>query len=121
MSLRIRRLKLLVVTEKANYGTDIVFPDGLVFLRSENTSGKSTCLKAIVYALGLERIFGPASQPPLTPAMTSLIEDGEEELPVLESQVLLEIENARGEALTIQRQVVGERDCLTQWKVRRTM
>jgi len=112
VSLRIRRLKLLVVTESANYGADIKFSDGLVLLRAENTSGKSTCLKAIVYALGLERIFGPANQPPLTPAMTSLIEDGTQELSVLESQVLLEIENARGEVLTIQRQVVGplERD-----------
>ena len=30
MSLRLRRLKLLVVTEAARYGTDITFPDGLV-------------------------------------------------------------------------------------------
>lgn len=112
MSIRIRRLKLLVVTEGANYGTDIAFPDGLVLLRAENTTGKSTCLKAIVYALGLERMFGPANQPPLTPAMTSLIKDGDEELAVLESQVLLEIENANGEVLTIQRPVIGslERD-----------
>src|SRR5438270_7520560 len=112
MSIRIRRLKLLVVTEGANYGTDIAFPDGLVLLRAENTTGKSTCLKAIVYALGLERMFGPANQPPLTPAMTSLIKDGDEELAVLESQVLLEIENANSEVLTIQRPVIGslERD-----------
>lgn len=112
MSLRVRRLKLVVVTEAATYGTDIQFPNGLVLLRADNTSGKSTCLKAIVYALGLERMFGPANQPPLTPAMRSVIEDGEVEIPVLESQVFLEIENARGDFLTIQRQVVGppERD-----------
>ena len=110
MSLRIRRLRLLVVTEQDNYGADIVFPDGLVLLRAENTSGKSTCLKAIVYALGLERMFGPANQPPLTPAMTSMIEDGDKELPILESQVFLEIANGGGETLTLQRQVVGSSD-----------
>jgi hypothetical protein len=65
MSLRIRRLKLLVVTEKGDFGADIKFPDGLVLLRADNTSGKSTCLKAMIYALGLERMFGPANQPPL--------------------------------------------------------
>jgi hypothetical protein len=112
MSLRLRRLKLSVATEAARYGTDITFPDGLVLVRAENTTGKSTCLKAVVYALGLERMFGPANQPPLTPAMRSMIKDGEIEIPVLESQVFLEIENDRGEFLTIQRQVVGspERD-----------
>ena len=110
MTLRIRRLKLVVVTDAANYGADIEFSNGLVLLRADNTRGKSTCLKAIVYALGLERMFGPASQPPLTPAMRSLIKDQETELPVLESQVLLEVENAAGEFLTIQRQVVGSSD-----------
>jgi hypothetical protein len=112
MSLRIRRLKLLVVTEGANYGADISFSNGLVLLRAENSTGKSTCLKSIVYALGLERMFGPGNHPPLTPAMTSVIKDGKEEFAVLESQVFLEIANATGDFLTIQRQVVGpsERD-----------
>ena len=57
-------------------------------------------------------MFGPANQPPLTPVMRSVIKDGKIEIPVLESQVFLEIENDRGEFLTIQRQVVGspERD-----------
>jgi len=110
MSLRIKRLKLLVVTETEHYGADISFPDGLMLLRAENTSGKSTCLKAIVYALGLERMFGPANQPHLTPAMTSMIEDGDKEFPVLESQVFLEIRNAANNTLTLQRQVVGPPD-----------
>ena len=107
MSLRIRRLKLLVVTEKGDFGADIKFPDGLVLLRADNTSGKSTCLKAMIYALGLERMFGPANQPPLTPAMTALLEEGVQEHSVLESQVFLEIENGRSEILTLQRQVAG--------------
>jgi hypothetical protein len=107
MSLRIRRLKLVVVTDKGDFGADIKFPDGLVLFRADNTSGKSTCLKAIVYALGLERMFGPANQPPLTPALTSLLEEGIQEHSVIESQVYLEIENRKSERLTIQRQVTG--------------
>lgn len=107
MSLRIRRLKLHVVTANGDFGTDISLPDGLVLLRADNTSGKSTCIKAAIYALGLERMFGPANQPPLTPAMTSLLEEGVEERNVLESQVFLEIQNDRNESLTMCRQVVG--------------
>lgn len=110
MSLRIRRLKLVVVTDKGNFGTDIPFPDGLVLLRADNTTGKSTCIKAMVYALGLERMFGPANQPPLTPAMTSLLEEGAEEHSVIESRVFLEIQNHRGETLTIRRQVTGSEE-----------
>jgi hypothetical protein len=107
MSLRIRRLKLLVVTEKGDFGADIKFPDGLVLFRADNTSGKSTCLKAIIYALGMERMFGPVNQPPLTPALTSLLEEGIKEHSVIESQVFLEIENGKKETLTLQRQVTG--------------
>jgi len=107
MSLRIRRLKLVVVTDKGDFGADIKFPDGLVLFRADNTSGKSTCLKAIIYALGLERMFGPVNQPPLTPALTALLEEGIQEHSVIESQVFLEIENERSERLTLQRQVTG--------------
>ncbi len=78
-----------------------------MLLQAENTSGKSTCLKAIIYALGLERMFGPANQPPLTPAMISLLEEGVEEHSVIESRVFLEIENHRQETLTVRREVAG--------------
>jgi hypothetical protein len=119
MSLRIRRLKLLVVTDRGDFVTDISFPDGLVLVRADNTSGKSTCIKAIIYALGLERMFGPANQPPLSPAMMSLLEDGADERVVIESEVFLQIENGRGDSMTIQRKVSGpsERDwrLVTVW------
>jgi hypothetical protein len=42
--------------------------------------------------------------------MTRYVEDGDREIPVLESEVLLEIENHRGERLAIQRSVLGQRD-----------
>ena len=41
------------------YGTDIAFAPGLNVIRAPNTSGKSTCIQAIIYALGLEGMLGP--------------------------------------------------------------
>ena len=110
MSLRLRQLVLRVQTGEGLYGTRIQFGDGLVLLRANNNMGKSTCLQAIIYALGLERMLGPSSSIPLPHAMTRYVEDGNREIPVIESEVLLEIENHRGERLAIQRSVLGQRD-----------
>jgi hypothetical protein len=119
VSLRLRQLKLEVVTDAGMYGCSIPFGDGLVVLRAENTTGKSTCIKSIVYALGLERMFGPGSEPPLPPAMRSLLEDGDREHRVIESSVFLEVENHHGKRVTFGRQVAGagERDwrLITVW------
>ena len=110
MSLRLQQLHLRVQTRDGLYGARIKFEHGLVILRAENSMGKSTCVQAAIYALGLERMLGPSSVVPLPHVMTRYVEDGSRELPVLESEVLLEIANVRGETLTIQRGVVGERD-----------
>jgi hypothetical protein len=91
------------------------FPDGLVLLHVRNTSGKSTALKSIIYALGLEKMFGPANHPPLTPAMTSAIKEGDDEFPVVESYVWLEIENHLSQRITIRRKVIGE--AAPNWKI----
>src|SRR5258707_721013 len=79
MSLRIRGLDLRVLTEKGLYGVQLSFGDGLVVLRAENSSGKSTCLMSILYALGLEGMLGPSHIPPLSEAMVRRItgQDGD--------------------------------------------
>ena len=110
MSLRLRQLELRVQTSEGLFGTRIRFSDGLVLLRAENNMGKSTCIQGIIYALGLDKMLGPSGAIPLPHAMTKYVEDGIRELPVLESEVLIEIENHKGEFLTIQRGVVGQRD-----------
>src|SRR5947208_2083212 len=97
MSLRLRQLALRAQTAKGLYGTRITFSDGLVVLRANNNMGKSTCLQAIIYALGLEKMLGPSSSIPLPHSMTRYVEDGDDEIPVLESEVLLEVENHQGE------------------------
>src|SRR5436190_6953661 len=109
MSLRIRRLKLVVDTPAGPYGTDLSFGDGLVLLNLDNSRGKSTALKAIIYALGLERMFGPVAKPPLTPALSAALKDElGQELRVIESRVFLEIENHDKKRLTIRRKIAGQ-------------
>jgi hypothetical protein len=105
--LRIQRLKLLATTAKGNYSADLRFEKGLVLLHKDNTRGKSTALKAIIYALGLERVFGPVDQPPLPPVLTSELKDAAGEWAVAESWVFVEIGNADGRTATLRRKIAG--------------
>lgn len=108
MSLRIRALKLTAETERGQFQRELSFADGLNILHADNSAGKSTCLQAIVYALGLEGMFGPSHDVPLPHAMTDFLDAPDDvRLAVIESHVTLEIENGGGERLTMWRQVKG--------------
>lgn len=107
--LEIRRLKIIAKTSVGDYGVDIPFERGLFILRVENTHGKSTCMNAIAYALGMEKALGLADvKLPFPPSLTKEIEDENGiEMPVISSLVLLEIGNGEGEVVTIKRQILG--------------
>lgn len=117
--MRIRRLQIRVTTADGLHGTTIDFPDGLVLLWADNTMGKSTCLKAVLYALGMEAMLTASHvDVPLTPAVMSCIEtEDKRELKVLESEVLLEIENPDQKRMAIRRTIKGTRDIhlVTVW------
>jgi hypothetical protein len=112
MSLRLRHLRLRSETEIGPFGADLPFKTGLNVLWAENTRGKSTCLQAILYALGLERMLSPRREVPLTYVMTTHLDDPEtgKRHPVLESSVWLELENDRHEVITVKRSVVSSVD-----------
>ena len=103
MSLRLRRLRLIAQTDEGPYGVNIPFHDGLTVLRARNSRGKSTCVQAIVYALGLEAMLTTRHEVPLPHAMTDRLNSGSGELAVRESWVTLEVENGDGEVMTTQR------------------
>lgn len=117
MTMKLSQLRLRAATPEGLCGVDIPFEKGLVVLRADNSSGKSTCIQAIIYALGIEGMLSASHEVPLPHVMTELIEVDGEELPVLESEVLLEIKNHKNEYLTIMRTVKGERDkhLVTVW------
>lgn len=107
MGLRVRSLELLVMTEAGPHGVHIRFTDGLNVLAAPNTSGKSTAVMSILYALGLEGMLGPVQQPPLPDVMRHSISVDGRELPVTEGRVRLEIENGEGRTITVQRSTTG--------------
>jgi len=110
MTLKLRALKLHVTTKEGPVGATIPFSDGLCILRANNTSGKSTCMQAIVYALGLEGMLSAAHDVPLPHSMTERVQVDGEERTVLESEVMLEIANGDGKAWTIARSAKGGYD-----------
>lgn len=108
--LRIRYLLLTVNTDKGVFGTKRSFADGLNVIRAENWAGKSTVLQSIIYALGLEGMFGPSQDVPLPHAVTDYLEYRDGRAKVLDSMVSLEIENSMGQYMTVQRSIAGQRD-----------
>jgi len=106
--LTIRRLQLRVQTPEGLCGADLYFDRGLNILRAANSSGKSTCMQAMIYALGLEGMLSPRRVIPLPHVMTDVIEVDGGERPVIESWVTIEIENQRAEVLTIRRSVKSD-------------
>ncbi|TGD36691.1 ATP-binding protein [Brevibacterium aurantiacum] len=104
--MRLRSLRLEVRTEFGVARRKLDFKDGLNILRADNTSGKSTALQSIIYALGLEGMLSPSHRVPLAHAMTDSIDMGQESRPIVESSVALEIENADGTIITASRFVV---------------
>ncbi|UTT45355.1 hypothetical protein [Micrococcus luteus] len=85
----------------------IKFVEGLNLLRADNSSGKSTALQGIIYALGLEGMLGPSQRIPLPHAMTDNVAVRGVDGRVVDSFVELEISNGAGEQVTIHRPVVS--------------
>jgi hypothetical protein len=107
--LRIRHLLLTINTDKGIFGSRRDFGDGVNIIRAENWAGKSQLLQSIIYGLGLEGMFGPSHASPLAHALTDYLDHDGGTARVIDSMVSLEVENASGEFLTIQRTIAGQR------------
>ncbi len=117
MSLQIRQLNIRVSTSNGLFGVDIPFAMGLCVLHADNTSGKSTCLQSIIFALGLEGMLSPQRNIPLPSVVTDRLEYNDRFYEVLESEVFLEISNA-SQTITVRRQIKGSQDVslITVWE-----
>jgi len=99
------------ITSSGPYGADITFGRGLTVIWADNTKGKSTCIQGMLYALGMERMLSPRREVPLPHAMVSYLEtDTKERIEVLESDVSLEIQNDRGQIITVHRSIKSMAD-----------
>jgi hypothetical protein len=106
-ALRLEALELSVTTPRGTAGRVIHFRDGLNLIRADNSSGKSTALQSIVYALGLEGMLSASRRVPLAHAMTDRLEIDGQDAKVTESFVALQFRNAANEVVTTRRWVVN--------------
>ena len=120
MKISLRRFRIQISTLSGYFGVDIPFGKGLVVIRAENTSGKSTCVQGIIYALGLEAMLTAQTQsPPLQYAVLDRFRFQDKEIKVSESEVFLEVENSAGDVITIQRSIVSltrKTNLVTVWR-----
>lgn len=101
--LRINKLKIEIETINGK----LVFSESFhtlvnIVCSENNTTGKSSIISAIYYALGLEEIIGGKGAKVLTPAFKNSIIEGNNSLDVLESKIFLEISNG-SETITVYR------------------
>lgn len=109
--IRIRAVRLEVQTDQTRAGFEMTLEPGLVILSGPNSVGKTLFFQSIVYALGLEGMYGPGHQHGLlTRAMTETVtlDDGEHQ--VTASNVTVELENSDGVILSARRAVAGAVD-----------
>ncbi len=121
MSLRLRQIEIRITTLRGMFGIRLpIQGNGLVVVRANNTSGKSTVVQSLVYALGLEAMLTVNQQtPPLQYAVLERFQYRDEEIQVDESEVLIELENGKGEVVTIQRSIVNKTkktNLVTVWR-----
>lgn len=102
--IRINRLKIIVKTDSLNFGFDQAFDKKVNFIGSyDNTKGKSSCIQAIYYSLGLEELIGGRKEKTLTSVFRKQLNFNNNTYNVLETDFYLEIENAQKYPITIYR------------------
>ncbi len=105
---RINYLLIEVVTEQGLFGNRIAFSPDLNIIHGDNSSGKSTCINAILYGLGLEELVGGKKEKTMKPVLRDELEYQKKIYKVLESNVYLEIENSNEEIVTVRRSVKSD-------------
>lgn len=120
MSLNLRQIEIRIRTLRGVFGTRIRFDsEGLIIIRADNTSGKSTLVQALIYGLGLEGMLTANQQNlPLQYALSDKFLYGTEDIRVDESEVLIEMQNSTGQIITTQRPIVSpakKKALITVW------
>lgn len=110
----INRIKLDIIAHPANstlatsrFGFDIPFEKGLNIISGLNTTGKSTILSCIYYALCVEQLLGSSGINSLKDSLRTMFEFDSQKWTIISSVVFIEIENNQGVQKTIKRPIVG--------------
>ena len=107
--IKINGLRINIINKKGLFGNEFTFEKGLNIIRGNNSSGKSTVFQSLLYGLGMDELIGGKNTAALQYVLKEKIIVDDDTIPVIESNVLLEIENTKGEIITIQRYIVNEK------------
>jgi len=111
LGLTIEKLVITVNTSGGKFLATIPFEKGLNIIRAENSSGKSTCVNAIAYALGLEAILGPSRKRPFPKSLYDEIYDNKDDKKIYfvdSSSVSITINNSVGKSAELIREIEGD-------------
>lgn len=107
----INKFKLVLLTALGDFGFECEFRAGLNIIRGDNSSGKSTLVQSLFYALGMEELLGGKGENTLPYALRDyLFENGDDKykLDIVESSVLVEVKNKRGDVKTFKRYITSK-------------
>ena len=101
----IRAIKLQILTSSGPYGFSFTFSRNLTVIKGDNSSGKSTFFNSLLYSLGMEELVGGKSERILPYAVRDYFDYDGDRINVISSEILTEIENGKGEVITLRRPI----------------
>lgn len=104
----IRAIRLTIQTQQGQYGFAFAFSRCLTVIRGSNSSGKSTFFNSLLYALGMEELIGGKGAHVLPYAVRDYFDDADQRIEVTSSEILVEIENRKGDVVTLRRPIRDE-------------
>lgn len=107
IALFIKRIKIEIETTNGPFGFLAEFGRNLNIIRGRNSSGKSTIVHSILYALGMEELIGAQNAEALTYVLKDHVEFDSSKHYVMRSAVIMEMES-NGKTITITRKIKEE-------------
>lgn len=104
IALFIKRIKIAIETTGGPFGFTAKFDRNLNIIRGRNSSGKSSIVHSILYALGMEELLGAQNAAALTYVLKDHVEFEDVKYLILRSEVMLELESL-GKTITVTRKI----------------
>ncbi|MEX5497917.1 hypothetical protein [Pseudomonas syringae] len=100
----IKRIKIAIETTSGPFGFMAKFDRNLNIIRGRNSSGKSSIVHSVLYALGMEELLGAQNAAALTYVLKDYVEFEGDKYPIIRSKVMMELESL-GKTITITRKI----------------